>query len=68
MTSENMASEECKPHPDGLFHKELTQLINKYSKENNSGTPDFILANYLDSCLKIYEETVRQREKWHGRD
>ncbi len=59
--------EDCKPDPTNLFHKELEQLINKYSKENNSGTPDFILASFLDGCLKVYEETVQSREKWHGR-
>lgn len=58
--------QEDKPNPEGSFHKELTQLINKYSKENSSNTPDFILANYMHGSLKIYEETVRQRDNWYG--
>jgi hypothetical protein len=41
----NIEDEACQPNPEGLFHKELTQLINRYSKENGSNTPDFLLAN-----------------------
>lgn len=44
------------------FEKELAILINKYSKENESDTPDFILALYLKCCLANYNETVRARE------
>jgi hypothetical protein len=44
------------------FEKELAMLINKYSKENESDTPDFILARYLKCCLANYTETVRARE------
>jgi len=64
---EEESEDACQPNPDGLFNKELTQLINKYSKENNSGTPDFILATYLDGCLKLWEMSIQHREKWYGR-
>ena len=40
------------------FEQELTSLINKYSMENGSNTPDFILANYLQDCLRIFNVTV----------
>lgn len=36
-------------------------LINKYSKENESDTPGFILAQYLKGCLANYVETVKFR-------
>lgn len=49
------------------FKKELEQLINKYSVENGSDTPDFILANYLMNCLQSYEIAIDSREKWYGR-
>ncbi|HSW65257.1 MAG TPA: hypothetical protein VLH56_18395 [Dissulfurispiraceae bacterium] len=29
------------------FRAELETLINRYSKENGSNTPDFILADYM---------------------
>jgi len=50
------------------FKKELEQLLNKYSKENGSDTPDFILCNYLYMCLDTYDKTLQSREQWYGRD
>lgn len=44
------------------FRKELSKLINKYSKENGSNTPDYILARYLDDCLKNFDKTIKLRE------
>lgn len=49
------------------FEKELRNLINRYSQENGSDTPDFILAEYLNNCLKIFNDTLTKREKWYGR-
>lgn len=50
------------------FEKELESLINRHSKENESNTPDFILAQYLSSCLAAWNTGVQQREGWYGRD
>lgn len=50
------------------FEKALRDLINAHSAENASNTPDFILAQYLDSCLLAFDTAVQQREAWHGRD
>ena len=49
------------------FRKQLESLINCESKENGSGTPDFILAQYLDGCLENFDKTITAREKWYGR-
>ncbi len=49
------------------FIKELELLINKYSKENDSDTPDFILARYLNEVLKNFNAAVLDREQWYGR-
>lgn len=49
------------------FRKELQQLINRYSVENESNTPDFILANYISGCLDVFASTVKERENWYGR-
>lgn len=51
-----------------MFHRELTSLLNRYSKENGSDTPDFILSNYLISCLRTFDNATKQREKWFGRE
>ena len=50
------------------FEEELSALINRYSKENDSNTPDFILANYIGNCLFAFTEATQQRETWYGRD
>ena len=50
------------------FEKELAWLINKYSVENESNTPDFILAQYLRGCLAAFTIASQQREQWYGRD
>ena len=47
------------------FKKELTSLINKYSRENASNTPDFILAEYMNDCLETFERIIVRREEWH---
>lgn len=49
------------------FQKELEHLINQYSMEGNSDTPDFILAEYLVDCLKIWNTHIQKREQWYGR-
>lgn len=49
------------------FTHELEQLLNKHSCENESNTPDFILAMYLLSCLEAYNKTVKRRAEWYGR-
>lgn len=49
------------------FEKELENLINKYSLESGSDTPDFILAEYLSKCIDVFNTTTRQRELWYGR-
>ena len=48
------------------FSKELAALLNKYSAENRSGTPDFLLASYLLTCLTNYEEVIVARDAWHS--
>lgn len=50
-----------------LFYRELTSLLNKYSKENSSNTPDFVLAGYLNGCLSAFNNAVNNREEWYGR-
>ena len=49
------------------FRNELERLINQFSKENGSDTPDFLLADYLCGCLLVYDQTVTAREEWYGR-
>lgn len=52
-------------HP---FEKELEGLINKHSMENESDTPDYILARYMFTCLSAYQNAVKARDKWFSVD
>ena len=50
------------------LEKRLRDLLNTHSAENTSNTPDFILAQYMMSCLGAFDTAVQQRENWYGRD
>lgn len=49
------------------FKEELSCLINRHSLENETNTPDFILAEYLIDCLKSYNKITRTRNLWYGK-
>lgn len=49
------------------FRKGLETLLNQHSRENESNTPDFILADYLTGCLRAFDSAVRMRADWYGR-
>ena len=42
------------------FKKELAELINRYSLENGSNTPDYILAEYLVRCIDNFDQTIKR--------
>ena len=44
---------------------ELSSLLNRYSRENDSNTPDFILANFMMMCLRAGEYLINMREQWN---
>lgn len=46
--------------------RELAALLNKYSAENVSGTPDFVLAEVALDALKSFNENVHKRGEWRG--
>jgi uncharacterized protein (DUF1778 family) len=50
------------------IRKDIEEAINRASAENGSDTPDFILAEYLMGCLVVFDDAVRAREKWYGRE
>jgi len=50
------------------FEQELEALLNKYSRENGSDTPDWILAAYLQTCLSLFDATVNARKAWYQSD
>lgn len=48
------------------FRKELESLLNTFSMENGSNTPDFLLAEFLGGCLENYDRAVKRRDAWYG--
>lgn len=46
------------------FERDLACVINRYSKENDSNTPDFILAKFIEGCMASYAEALKARDKW----
>lgn len=46
------------------FKKRLSSLLNEFSIENDSDTPDFMLAEYLVRCLENFGVTVKDRDTW----
>ncbi len=46
----------------------LRDLLNKFSKENGSDTPDWILAAFMLKCLDAFDFAVKLRESYYGRE
>lgn len=53
--------------PEQAFTQKLASLINITSRENESNTPDFILAEMMHDCLRAFERASLRREDWYGR-
>lgn len=56
------------PVPDKTLVEEVSTAINRHSRENASNTPDFILAQFMETALVAFETATQQRETWYGRD
>jgi hypothetical protein len=53
--------------PKGNLEGDLAALLNSYSLENESNTPDFVLADYLIRCLDAYNVALTSRAQWYDR-
>ena len=58
--------ESGKVHGGDLEHA-LASALNRFSAENGSNTPDWILAQFLLRCLAAWNEGLHQRATWYGR-
>lgn len=56
-----------KNEENGSFEKDLRHIINKWSMEGMSNTPDYILAEYLHLCLHNLNGLMLNREAHLGR-
>ena len=57
-----------KGHTMTEFENEMQALINRHSLENESDTPDFILAQFLNESLTAFNAATRHRTAWYGHD
>lgn len=48
------------------LREEIRKTLNIASRENESDTPAFILAEYLMDCLEAFEKANNRRDKWYG--
>ena len=52
---------------DSDFAYELRILLNKFSAENDSNTPDFVLMGFILNSLNAFNSAVKTRADWYGR-
>lgn len=48
------------------LEEKLSSLLNSESRENDSNTPDYILAEFMMNCLDAFELASNKREVWFG--
>jgi len=50
------------------FAKELKELINKHSIENECDIPDFLLAALIVDFIRVVGKSTKKTLDWHGCD
>jgi hypothetical protein len=48
------------------FRSDIENAINYHSREQESNTPDFVLAEYLTNCLEAFDRATKQRDIFFG--
>lgn len=73
LTQEEQEEAQSRPKPNPTLdkkthdlHVELTQLLNRVSRESESNTPDYILSDYMINCLEAFERATARRAEWYG--
>jgi hypothetical protein len=64
LTDEQIKTEQIGIEPN--FETALSNLLNCYSMENVSNTPDFILAEFMMRCLMTFNTATKRRDDWFG--
>jgi hypothetical protein len=55
------------PEKKAALAKDFAAAINRHSCENESNTPDFVLADFLVACLEGLNRASVERENWYGK-
>jgi hypothetical protein len=48
------------------FEIELSKLVNRFSLEGGSDTPDFIVAESMALAMDVVHRAIRERDHWYG--
>jgi hypothetical protein len=48
--------------------REITAAINRANRENESDTPDFILAQFMLASLEAFEAAMEARKYWFDKE
>ncbi|MDR7487186.1 MAG: hypothetical protein QN187_17910 [Armatimonadota bacterium] len=54
------------PAQTSTFRRRLAGVLNEFSAENGSNTPDHVLASYLLDCLDAFDRACHARAAWYG--
>jgi hypothetical protein len=54
------------PGRESAFRRDLAALLNRYSRESASNTPDFILSRYMFDCLAAFDRALQHRTEWYS--
>lgn len=49
------------------IEKEITKIFNKHNLDTITDTPDYILADYVMTCLYAFFKAKGDIEKWFGK-
>lgn len=49
------------------IEKEITKIFNKHGLDTITDTPDYILADYVMTCLYAFLKAKGDIEKWFGK-
>ena len=52
------------PNPMTQLERDIRDAINTHSAENESDTPDFVLAEYVTGCLDAFNKATRARTQF----
>lgn len=61
-----MAQEHAEAMQATSLEADLAAVLNRHQQENASGTPDFVLAEFLLSVLAAWNVGIVQRAAWYG--
>lgn len=51
---------------ENSLERRLEKLLNEFSLDSASDTPDYLLAKYVLATLEVFSKTIKARARWYG--